>query len=91
MKRFQLPPKGSTIHAELMKGGICERTGHLGRATILCDAETGDFVVMKGSGGRQYTFRNYMAAIKYFNGAVGKVKALHPPKKEPKTPPEKTL
>jgi hypothetical protein len=83
MSRFQLPPKGSTIYRELMKGRICERTGTTGRATILWDPAGGDFVVLVGRNGRERRFKNYRLAIRHFNICVGWVKALHPPALRP--------
>lgn len=81
MSRFQLPPKNSTIYAELLKGRICERTGHLGRASIEFDPIENEFVVHRRQGKRGgYRFKNYKAAIQYFNRRVGYVKALHPEK-----------
>lgn len=74
MSRFFKPPLGSTVHAEVMKGGIWSRTGHRGKATMLYERETKQFVVMTGHSGPQRRFQNYMLAVKYFNLCVGKVR-----------------
>lgn len=75
MSRFSKPPKDSTIHKELLIGRIWCRQGHRGRATMLLDRETKQFVVMTGHAGPQRSFRSFFAAVKFFNLTVGKVKA----------------
>lgn len=90
MSRFQLPPKGSTILDEILKGRICDRSGSRGRATIRI-FEGRYMVEHLADRGRPRSkvrlFGSYDAAIVHFNGLVGWVKALHSEKKTPKNTP----
>lgn len=72
MSSFQLPPKGSTIKAELLKGRICDRTGHLSRARIR--HEDGFWIVENFAYNRDHRFESYPAAIRFFNRLVGYLK-----------------
>jgi hypothetical protein len=90
MSTFQLPPKGSTIIAEILKGRICDRTGSRGRATIRV-FEDRFMVEHLAERGRPRSkvrlFSSYNAAIVHFNGLVGRVKALHSEKRQPEKKP----
>lgn len=71
MMRFSTPPIGSTLQRELAKGRIWTRTGSAGKATMLWDRETRQYIVMTGHSGGERRFSTIILAVRHFRSAVG--------------------